>query len=149
MKQTSRLRAKYRKIYGRDDTEMELQLLAIGDIALVGVPGEIVTELGLEIKWHSPFKRTFIAYCATDYFGYMSTANQVAAGGYEPHSQRYASRDTLKLVVTARDGLFDLREAMFPQDGDGEDPYPDNLSMPLVNLPGGIKESKWQRGAKK
>ena len=128
---------------------MELQLMSIGDIAFVGVPGEIVNELGLEIKWHSPFKRTFIAYCATDYFGYMSTANQVAAGGYEPQDQRYASRDTLKLVMTARDGLFDLRESIFPEDGAGDDPYPDNLAMPLVNLPGGIKESKWQRGAAK
>ena len=149
VKMKSRLRAPYRKMYGKDDTEMELQLMAIGDIAFVGVPGEIVNELGLEIKWHSPFKRTFIAYCSTDYFGYMSTANQVAAGGYEPQNQRYASRDTLKLVTAARDGLFDLRETLFPEDWSGEDPYPDNLVMPLVNLPGGIKESKWQRGGEK
>lgn len=147
VKMKSRLRAPYRKMYGREEAEMELQIMAIGDIAFVGVPGETVNELGLEIKWHSPFKRTFIAYCSTDYFGYMSTANQVAAGGYEPQSQRYASRDTLKLVATARDGLFDLRESLFPEDGSEDDPYPDNLALPLVNLPGGIKASKWQRGA--
>ena len=149
VKLKSRLRAPYRKMYGKDEAEMELQIMAIGDIAFVGVPGETVNELGLEIKWHSPFKRTFIAYCATDYFGYMSTANQIAAGGYEPQSQRYASRDTLKLVVTVRDGLFDLREQLFPEDGSADDPYPDNLALPLVNLPGGIKASKWQRGAEK
>ncbi len=147
VKMESRLRAPFRKMLGKDLVEMEIQVMAIGDIAFVGVPGETVNELGLEIKWHSPFKRTFIAYCATDYLGYMSTANQVAAGGYEPQSQYYASRDTLKLVVTARDGLFDLREKLFPEDGAGEDPYPDNLSLPLVNLPGGIKMSKWKRGA--
>ncbi len=145
----SRLRAPYRKMFGRDTVSMELHLLSIGDIAFVGVPGEIVNELGLEIKWHSPFKRTFIAYCSTDYFGYMSPANMVAAGGYEPQNQRYASRDTLKLVATVRDGLFDLRDAIFPEDGKGDDPYPDNLALPLVNLPGGIKASKWQRGATK
>ncbi len=149
VKLKSRLRAPYRKMYGKDDVEMELQIMAIGDIAFVGVPGETVNELGLEIKWHSPFKRTFIAYCATDYFGYMSTANQIAAGGYEPQSQRYASRDTLKLVMTVRDGLFDLRERLFPEDGSADDPYPDNQALPLVNLPGGIKASKWQRGADK
>ena len=149
VKLKSRLRAPYRKMYGKDEAEMELRIMAIGDIAFVGVPGETVNELGLEIKWHSPFKRTFIAYCATDYFGYMSTANQVAAGGYEPQSQRYASRDTLKLVMTVRDGLFDLRERLFPEDGSADDPYPDNLALPLVNLPGGIKASKWQRGADK
>jgi len=48
-----------------------------------------------------------------------------------------------------RDGLFDLREVLFPEDWRGDDPYPDNLDLPLVNLPGGIKASKWQRGAEK
>ena len=145
----SRLRAPYRKMYGREKVELELQLLSVGDVAFVGVPGELLNELGLEIKWHSPFKRTFIAYCATDYFGYMSPANMVAAGGYEPQSQKYASRDTLNLVMCARDGLFALRESLFPEDSSEEDSYPDNLALPLVNLPGGIKASKWQRNIKK
>ena len=56
--------------------------VSIDDVAFVGVPGEMTNELGLKIKWHSPYSRTFIAYCATDYSGYISTANQVAAGGY-------------------------------------------------------------------
>lgn len=145
----SRLRAPYRKMFGRDTEKMELQVLSIGDIAFLGVPGELANELGLEIKWHSPFKRTFIAYCATDYFGYISTLNQVAAGGYEPQSQYFASRDTLRLVATAQDALLSVRSRVFPEDCTGEDPYPDNLALPLVNLPGGVKASKWQRGANK
>ena len=145
----SRLRAPYRKMFGRDTEKMELQVLSIGDVAFVGVPGELVNELGLEIKWHSPFKRTFIAYCATDYFGYISTLNQVAAGGYEPQSQHFASRDTLRLVATAQEALLDLRAKVFPEDCTGDDPYPDNLALPLVNLPGGVKASKWQRSAEK
>ena len=136
-------------MFGRDTEKMELQVLSIGDVAFVGVPGELVNELGLEIKWHSPFKRTFIAYCATDYFGYISTLNQVAAGGYEPQSQHFASRDTLRLVATVQDALLDLRAKMFPEDCAGDDPYPDNLALPLVNLPGGVKASKWQRSAEK
>jgi len=145
----SRLRAPYRKMFGHDTEKMDLQVLSIGDVAFVGVPGELVNELGLEIKWHSPFKRTFIAYCATDYFGYISTLNQVAAGGYEPQTQHFASRDTLRLVATAQDALLDLRAKMFPEDCTGDDPYPDNLALPLVNLPGGVKASKRQRSADK
>lgn len=145
----SRLRAPYRKMFGRDTEKMELQVLSIGDIAFLGVPGELANELGLEIKWHSPFKRTFIAYCATDYFGYISTLNQVAAGGYEPQSQYFASRDTLRLVATAQDALLSVRSQVFPEDSTGEDPYPDNLALPIVNLPGGVKASKWQRNANK
>ena len=145
----SRLRAPYRKMFGRETEKLELQVLSVGDVAFVGVPGELVNELGLEIKWHSPFRRTFIAYCATGYFGYISTLNQVAAGGYEPQSQHFASRDTLRLVATAQDALLDLRAKMFPEDCAGDDPYPDNLALPLVNLPGGVKASKWQRSADK
>ena len=145
----SRLRAPYRKMLGRDTEKMELQVVSIGDIAFVGVPGELANELGLEIKWHSPFRRTFVAYCATDYFGYISTLNQVAAGGYEPQTQYFASRDTLRLVATAQDALLELHSGLFPEDGSKEDPYPDNLALPLVNLPGGVKASKWQREASK
>ena len=145
----SRLRAPYRKMFGRDTEEIELQMLSIGDVVFVGVPGELVNELGLEIKWHSPFKRTFIAYCATDYFGYISTLNQIAAGGYEPQSQHFASRDTLRLVATTQDALLGLRAKIFPEDSAGDDPYPDNLALPLVNLPGGFKASKWQKMGEK
>lgn len=35
-----------------------------------------------------------------------------------------------------------LRARLFPEDNAGEDPYPDNLSLPLLNLPGGIIERK-------
>ena len=136
------LRKKWRGILGRDKETQEIQCVSIGDVAFVGVPGELVNELGLEIKWHSPYKRTFIAYCSTDYFGYIATENQVAAGGYEPQLQRFASRDTLRLVETARDALFDLRGRLFPEDNAGEDGYPDNLSLPLLNLPGGVIERK-------
>ena len=145
----SRLRAPYRKMFGRETEKMEIQVLSVGDVAFVGVPGELANELGLEIKWHSPFKRTFIAYCATDYFGYISTLNQIAAGGYEPQTQHFAARDTLRLVVTAQDALLGLRAQVFPEDAGEDDPYPDNLALPLVNLPGGFKASKWQREASK
>ena len=43
---------------GKDVFSLPLQFLSIGDVALVGVPGELVAELGQEIKWHSPFRKT-------------------------------------------------------------------------------------------
>jgi len=136
------LRENQRSYYDGDRTKLEIQCLSIGDFAFVGVPGELVNELGLEIKWHSPYKRTFIAYCATDYFGYISPRNFVAAGGYEPQGQRFASRDSLRLVALAADALSDTRAQAFPEDYTDRDPYPDNRSLPLVNLPGGFKGSK-------
>ena len=144
----TKLRDCWAKVYGQDEVSLEVQGLALGDIAFVGVPGELVNELGLAIKWNSPFKRTFVAYCATDYFGYILPPNLQAAGGYEAKDQRFASRDTLKLVAAAADVLFDLRARLFPDSGSARDAYPDNLELPVVDLPRGLKGAKWDPGSK-
>ena len=138
---TSPMRKKWVKKLGcAESLTLDLQTVAIGDVAFVGVPGETVNEIGLEIKWHSPFKRTFVAYCSTGYQGYISPANFVAAGGYEGRHQRFASRDSLTLVKTAEDGLFSLHERLFPGlNVDGER-YPDCVELPLVSLPGDIQD---------
>ena len=125
-----------KKLKVTPERSLEVQSIAIGDVAFAGMPGEIVNELGLEIKWHSPFKRTFIAYVATGYDDYMCPANFVAAGGYEGRNQRFASRDTLKLVNVATAGLFDLRERLFPDSVKDGEHYPDMVDLPLVALPG-------------
>lgn len=117
---------------GMDDVELEMQVVSVGDICFVGVPGELTCELGQEIKWHSPFRRAFIAYGATAYMGYICSVNMMLAGGYEGNSQRLSARTGLTLVNTAVDAMFELRERIFPQDGE---PYPDCVKTPLVNIP--------------
>ncbi len=127
--QPDRLPAEY---MGKDNVTLEIQCLAIGDICFVGVPGELCCELGQEIKWHSPFSRTFIAYNSTAYFSYIGHANMLVAGSYEANSQRVSARGGLALLKTASDAMFELREMIFPSDGE---PYPDCLETPLVNIP--------------
>ena len=117
---------------GKEEVTLELQAISIGDVAFVGVPGELCAELGQEIKWHSPFRRTFIAYCSTAYFSYMGPANFLVAGGYEGNSQRFGARGGLTLLNTAVDMLFDLHEKLYPSDS--ENPYPDNVVTPLVTI---------------
>ena len=121
---------------------LEIQCLSVGDIAFAGMPGEIVNEIGQEIKWHSPFRRTFIAYLSTSYFDYMSPRNFLVAGGYEAQNQRIASRDALRLVVATTDALCALRESTHPDSVGKAEPYPDYLDLPLVDIPGGVKGSK-------
>jgi hypothetical protein len=72
-------------------------------------------ELGQEIKWNSPFRRTFIAYDATAYFSYMGAANNFAAGGYEAFSQRFYSRGGLKLLCCAEEALFEVYGRLYPE----------------------------------
>ena len=100
-------------------------------------------ELGLEVKWNSPFARTFIAFLATGYYGYVTPMNLMAAGGYEPQSFRFASADTLTMVKAAQDAMLELRRRIFPDADTDDDPYPDNQNPPIVNMPGMYKGSKW------
>ena len=120
---------------GKTAVELEMQAVAIGDVCFVGVPGELCCELGQEIKWHSPFRRTWIAYNATSYMGYIGHANMLLSGGYEGGTQRITARGGLALVNTAVDALFELREKIFPSEPD--DPYPDCVDPALVNIPAG------------
>jgi hypothetical protein len=60
-----------------------LQVLRIGDVAVVGVPGEFFTALGIEIKRRSPFRYTYVAGTANDYIGYIPDARGFELGGYQ------------------------------------------------------------------
>ena len=63
--------------------ETWIQVMRIGDVALVGVPAEYFTVLGLDIKHRSPFKNTFVAELANDWIGYLPDRKAFELGGYQ------------------------------------------------------------------
>lgn len=63
------------------DTEM--QMLRIGDLAVVGLPGEPFTRIVLDIKSASPVPHTIAVSYANDYSGYFPDRASVEAGSYE------------------------------------------------------------------
>jgi len=68
----------------------EIQVLRIGDAAIVGLPGEPFAELGLAIKMASPFRPTFIAHCTSHYVGYIPTPEALRRGGHEAVTRYWA-----------------------------------------------------------
>ena len=60
-----------------------VQAIVLGDIAVVGVPGELFTLLGQEIKRRSPYRYTYIFELANDYVGYLPDAAAFERGGYQ------------------------------------------------------------------
>lgn len=60
-----------------------VQAIRIGDIAVVGLPGEPFTTLGVTIKATSPARMTFVVGYAGDYAGYLAPRHAWADGGYE------------------------------------------------------------------
>ncbi len=60
-----------------------LQVIVIGDVALVGVPAELFTKLGQEIKRRSPFRYTYVAELSNDWIGYIPDRRAFDLGGYQ------------------------------------------------------------------
>ena len=65
------------------ERETWVQTMLIGDVALVGVPAEYFTKLGLDIKNRSPFRHTYIAELANDWIGYLPDLDGHKLGGYQ------------------------------------------------------------------
>lgn len=62
---------------------VEVQVIAVGDVAFVGYPGELFAEFGLQTKAQSPFEQTFVVELANGWHGYIPTQEAFAHGGYE------------------------------------------------------------------
>ena len=61
----------------------EVQVIAVGDAAFVGMRGDLLGEFGLEIKRRSPFAHTYIAGMANGCVGYIPTRLAFQGSGYE------------------------------------------------------------------
>ncbi len=69
-----------------EDAPAEIQVLTVGPVAFVAIPGEYFVELGMRIQKESPFPYTFIVELANDDLGYIPTRRGFEEGGYEPTS---------------------------------------------------------------
>jgi neutral ceramidase len=68
-----------------DTAQIEIQAFQLGELAVIGLPGEIFVELGLKIKESSPYPYTLInTLCNGSTTGYVCTSEAYAQGGYEP-----------------------------------------------------------------
>ena len=61
----------------------EVQVIRLGDTALVGWPGEPFVELGLEIKRRAVAPASSVVGYANGYLGYFATPSAWDQGGYE------------------------------------------------------------------
>ncbi|MBR2871994.1 MAG: hypothetical protein IKB99_00730 [Lentisphaeria bacterium] len=100
---------------GKEEIELEIQCLAVGDAVFVGVPGEWCAELGAEVKWHGAFRKNFIAFGATAYRDYMCPGNFLLQGGYEARKQQFQRRFSIDLVKCAVEATYELLEELYPE----------------------------------
>ena len=88
---------------------LEVQVFRIGDDAvIVGLPGEVFTELSMAIKKASPFKTTLVIECTNRLLPYVPTEQAYKEGGYEQINSRLVPGGGEMMVHTAVKLLQDI-----------------------------------------
>ena len=96
------------RILRGEDIVTEVQAMALDDVAIVGVPGEVFVESQMEIRRCSPYEYTFVSELANDSIGYLPVAKAYEEGGYEPTATVVAPDAGAKLTKTAISLLKEL-----------------------------------------
>ena len=89
------------ELAGRSVNRSQVQALQIGDLVLVGLPGEPFTHTVLEIKQRNPKAFTAVVSYANDYQGYFPDAQSVLQGNYEALISPYAANVAENLMESA------------------------------------------------
>jgi len=95
----------------RRELATALTVATIGNLAIVGIPGELFVELGLALKANPYFDQTFVAGYCNDLIGYIPTRAAYAEGGYEVDSARVAGGSGETIIDPALSALAAMRAA--------------------------------------
>jgi len=77
----------------------EIQVLRLGDIYILGLPGEILVEVGLEIKKRAGVEKLFVVSLSNDAIGYVCHSQAYEEGGYEPVSGTNLAKGAGEIMV--------------------------------------------------
>jgi len=69
--------------------EVPISAMRIGELGLVGLPGEVFSQIGLDIKAASPFAQTMLLGLANGTVGYVATDQAMDEGSYETRLCRH------------------------------------------------------------
>ena len=95
--------------HGPDTFALELTGVKIGPVAMVGIPGEPFTEIGVRIKDTEGFRMILPVALANGCEGYFPSGEAYAAGGYEARSSPFRPHVADKIVEGGKALLDALR----------------------------------------
>lgn len=90
-----------------DYVTTEMQVLRLGDIYILGLPGEILVEVGLEIKKRAGLENLFIVTVSNDTIGYVCHRQAYEEGGYEPGSGTNLAKGAGEIMIKEALKLID------------------------------------------
>ena len=111
-------------LHERQRTELKLQAITIGDLAITTLPNEVYAITGLKLKAQSPLPLTFNIELANGAEGYIPPPEQHALGGYTTWAARTAGLELQaepKITETLLQALEEIsgkkRKTVSPQSG--------------------------------
>jgi len=90
-----------------DRITTEIQVLRLGDVHMLGLPGEVFVEVGLQIKKRANLPKLFIVTLANDAIGYVCHSRAYEEGGYEPQSATHLAKGAGEIMVEQALALLD------------------------------------------
>ncbi|NLD52847.1 MAG: hypothetical protein GX650_08105 [Clostridiales bacterium] len=75
--------------HGPEYYDLDIAAITLGDVAILGIPGEPFTQIGLQIKEQSPFAMTVTCCLSNGSEGYFPMKEAYDEGGYEARSSFY------------------------------------------------------------
>lgn len=120
----------------------EVQAIALGPVLIVGMPGEMFCQFGLDLRAGSRFPMTFPVELANGCVGYVPTeeAMSPSGGGYETRLTSYSSIEAAggrKMVEAALRTAQDFRPGRLPRR---------ERAAPFTADPRGIGSHPWSYG---
>ncbi len=93
---------------GAPDYKVRMQLMRIGDIAIIGTSGELYSSLGQHVREVSPLKNTCVAtICGTRNPGYIFDDEAFARGGHGAQGAKMLPGYLYDNLANVARGLFD------------------------------------------
>ena len=95
---------------GPEKFDLSMGALALGNVALVGIPGEPFTEIGRAIKNAPGWDLVMPMCCTNGYEGYFPTMDAYLEGGYEARSSIFKAGVAEAVADTAVSMLNKIRK---------------------------------------
>lgn len=90
--------------YKSEELPCEIQMVTVGNTAIVGIQGELFVEYGLEIKKMSPYDKTFVFSVTNGTLpGYIYTPKAAKEGGYEVGTSMFTENAGSEIIKTVKE----------------------------------------------
>jgi len=104
--------------YPENRTQINIQFVQIGDTVFVGLPFEVLAEIGLKMKQRFP--NSVLVSCCGGYQGYLPLAYEYDRGGYEATSSSThfipGTADRILELILKRLEVYDLQSVGSSED---------------------------------